>query len=328
MPAGTARLRDPARDSLTGGADDPNRDRSALAIPIWAQVVGLLLLLAFLVLSVDAYAGPGLRNRLLAFAASQPSSQAIPPRVFYEPGPSVQVGQKSIGSEGQDRVFQEGDVVLLGATGQLVRLGSGGRTAEIPSADGAGTTVANLGAWDRAAERLAGVPARFRGGRWVLDDVPLRPVGPDLFPSGAPSEALTDGFRLAPDPEVGRVRRVGDREGPALRIRAGRKTPTMLLETREPFASLDGALVSVTALVRAPSGKMMVLVLEDTVDAAGNVAIVAERRPATEAWTRLTVRRRVLFPSGNDRLLVGLVDAEAGDWIEIRDLDVRLGVAP
>jgi hypothetical protein len=101
-----------------------------------------------------------------------------------------------------------------------------------------------------------------------------------------------------------------------------------MLETREPFTSLDGMLVSVTAVVRAQSGKTMMLALEDTVDAVGNAENVGERRPATEEWTRLTVRRRVVFPSANDRLLVGLVDAEAGDWIEIRDLDVRLGVAP
>lgn len=311
-------------DRTTGS--EPADSRSA--VPVWAQVVGLFLLLAFLALSVDAYAGPGLRNRLLAFAGSQASPQAVPPRVFYEPGASVQVGQKSIGSEGQDRVFQDGDVVLLGATGQLVRLGPGGRAAAIPGADGATTTVANLGAWDRAAQHLAGVPARFRGGRWVLDEIPLPSVAADLHPAGAPSEALTDGFRLAPDPEVGRVRRVGDREGPALRIRASRKAPTMMLETREPFMSLDAALVSVTAVVRAQAGKTIVLALEDTVDAGGNAENVGERRPATEAWTRLTVRRRVLFPSENDRLLVGLVDAEAGDWIEVRELDVRLGVAP
>ena len=328
MPVGTSPLSDPARDSPTGGADHPNRDRSASAIPSWAQFVGLLLLLAFVALSVDAYAGPGLRNRMLAFSGSQPSSQATPSRVFYEPGASVGLGQKSIGSEGQDRAIQEGDAVLLGATGQLVRLGPGGHAAEIAGTDGASTTVANLGAWDRGAQHLAGVTARFRGDRWVLDEIPLQPVGADLHPAGAPSEALTDGFRLAPDSEVGRVRRVGDREGPALRIRASRKAPTMMLETREPFTSLDGELVSVTAVVRAPAGKTMVLALEDTVDANGNAENFGERRPATEEWTRLTVRRRVVFPSPNDRLLVGLLDAEAGDWFEVRDIDVRLGVAP
>jgi hypothetical protein len=299
------------------------------AIPLWTQVVGFLLLLAFLALSVEAYFGPGLRSRLLGFApAPQASSKAIPPRAFYETGSSVRVGQRGIGSEGQDRVIQEGDVVLLGATGQLVRLGSAGRADEIPGSDGAGTTIVDLGAWDPAADRLVGVPARFQGGRWVLDAIPLQSVGADLHPAGAPSEALTDGFWLGPDPDVGRVRRVGDRDRPALRIRASKKTTAMMLETRDPLPTLDGTLVSVTAVVRGQPGKTMVLTLEDVPDARGNAEAVSERRTATDEWTRLTVRRRVVFPSQNDRISLGLVDADAGDWIEVRDLDVRLGVVP
>ena len=296
-------------------------------MPLWAQGVGALLLLAFLALSIDAYAGPGLRNRLLAFTPT-PDAVSIPPLVFYQADSTVRAGQSGIGSEGQDRTLQEGDVILLGEAGQLVRLGPGGRTAEVRATDGATTTVANLGAWDPAADRLAGVLARFQGGRWVLDQISLQSVGADLHPAGAPGEALTDGFRLGPDPEVGRVRRVGDRAGPAIRIRASRKTPTMMLETREPLPTLDGTLVSVTAVVRGQPGKTMVLALEDAVDASGTAESVGERRAATEEWTRLSVRRRVVFPSENDKISIGLLDAEAGDWIEVRDFDVRLGVAP
>jgi len=297
------------------------------AIPVWAQGVGALLLLAFLALSVDAYVGPGLRNRLPAFASAYDAA-SIPPIVFYEAGSSVRVGQTGVGSEGQDRTLQEGDVILLGETGQLVRLGPGGRTAEIRATEGATTVAANLGAWDGAADRLTGVPAHIQGGRWVLDQSPLQTVGADLHPAGAPGEALTEGFKLGPDPEVGRIRRVGDRAGPAIRIRASRKTPTMMLETREPLPTLDGTLVSVTAVVRGQPGKTMVLTLEDAVDASGTAESVSERRAATEERTRLSIRRRVVFPSENDKISIGLLDAEAGDWIEVRDFDVRLGVAP
>ena len=109
------------------------------------------------------------------------------------------------------------------------------------------------------ADRLAGATARYQGGRWIVDQTPLQSVGADLHPARAPSEAQTDGFWLGPDPEAGRVRRVGDRDHPALRIRASKKTPAMMLETREPLPTLDGTLVSVTALVRGQPGKTMVL---------------------------------------------------------------------
>ena len=65
------------------------------------------------------------------------------------PGSTVQVGQVGIGSRGQDRAFQAGDVVLLGATGQLVRLEESGRLTELRPAEGASLQVTSLGPWDR-----------------------------------------------------------------------------------------------------------------------------------------------------------------------------------
>jgi hypothetical protein len=199
--------------------------------------------------------------------------------------------------------------------------------AEIPGAEGASTTVANLGAWDRAADRLAGVAAHYVQGRWMLDDVPLQSVGASLHPAGAPSEALTDGFWLGPEPDVGRFRRVGERSEPAVRVRASKKSPT-LLETRQPLQTLDATLVTVTAVVRGQPGRTLALTLDDAVDAAGTSEAVTDRHPATEEWTRLTVRRRVVFPSEKDKISVGLVDADNGDWFEVRDFEVFLGVAP
>lgn len=311
------------------GTAHPGEAARGHPIPVWAQVVGAVLLLAFLALSVEAYAGPGLRSRVMGVLATTPSApQTVPERVFYEPGASVRIGQKGVGSEGQDRVIQEGDAVLLGATGQLVRVGPGGRASAIPGTDGATTRIANLGAWNRDADRLAGATARFQGGRWTVDRPQLQSVGADLHPARAPGEALTDGFWLGPDPDVGRVRRVGERDHPALRIRASRKAPALTLETREPLPALDGVLVSVTAVVRGQPGKRIVLALEDTVDAAGNTETVTEPRAANEEWTHPTVRKRVVFPSQNDRITVSLLDVEAGDWIEVGDFAVVLGVAP
>jgi hypothetical protein len=248
--------------------------------------------------------------------------------VLYEPGDSVVVGQKSTGSEGQERALIEGDVVLLGATHQIVRLGPGGRTSQVAAPEGATVRVANLGVWQSETGRLAGGEARAHNGQWLLDDLPLPSVGAELNPPRAPSEALAEGFTLGPDADAGRVRRVGDKDGPAIRFRASRKVPLFSLDSRQPIATLDGVLVSVSALVRAQSGKTIMLVLRDTVDAAGNAESVVDRRPSSEEWTRLTVRRRVVFPSPGDSFSVGLVDADGGDWFEVRDVQVVLGVAP
>jgi hypothetical protein len=312
---------------------EPNGARPAdnvgRVVPIWMQIGAALLTLAFLALSVDAYFGPGLRTRVLAASSvGQSEALVVPPRVLYAPGAFVTVGQKGVGSEGQDRTIQEGDTVLLGGTGQVVRVGAGGRTTVITGANGTTTLVANLGAWDGDADRLAGVQARFQGDRWVLNDPGLLANGPDLHPQGAPSEALTSGFSVVPDPDTARVRRVGDQARPAIRIRARRKAATMMLDTREPIQTLDGVLVTVSAVVRGQSGGTMVLALEDVTDADRTVQAATDRRPVSEEWTKLTVRKRILYPSSNDKVLVGLVDVDGDDWFEVREFKIVAGVSP
>jgi hypothetical protein len=291
-------------------------------------MVGLLVLLAFVGLSIESYFGPGLRNRLLGPGLGSVPPDVVPVRVFYQPGAEARAGQKGLGSEGQERVLLEGDSVLLGATGQVVWLGSGGRATPLNSGEGAMTTVTNLGVWDRDSGRLAGALVRFDHGRWRLDDLPLPSVGAVLNPPGAPSEALTAGFALGPDADAGRVRRVNDKDGAAIRFRASRKLPLFSLDSRQPLPTLDGVVVSVSAVVRSQPGKTIALAIKDTVDTGGAVDTVMDRQPTSEEWTTLTVRRRMVYPSPADAFSVGLVDAEGGDWFEVRDVQVVLGAVP
>jgi hypothetical protein len=296
------------------------------AVPLWAQILGLLVLVAFVALSIDAYFGPGLRTRLGLGNAG--AADGVPARVFYEPGPRAQAGQKGIGSEGQERVLLEGDAVLLGATHQIVRLGPAGRVTQLTAPEGTITTVANLGLWQRESGRLTGANAQRQRGQWLLDDFPLTSAGAPLHPPGAPSEDLPDGFTLGPEADVGRVRRVSDGDAPAVRLRASRKAALFSLNSREPIPSLDDVLVTITAVVRGQPGKTIVLALRDVTDAAGNAETVADRRPTSEEWTTLSVRRRVADPSPGDSFSVGIMDADGGDWFEVRDLTVVLGVVP
>jgi hypothetical protein len=317
----------PAHDPSVDAGRPAPRETAGQAIPIWAQLAGLVILLAFVGLSVEAYFGPGLRARLFG-AGDAGTAATIPARVLYDPGDTARVGQKSTGSEGQERTLLEGDSVLLGATHQIVRLGPGGRAVSVPATEGAVTSVANLGVWQPETGRLGGAEARAHNGQWLIDEPPLPSVGAALNPPGTSSDALTDGFTLGPDADAGRVRRVDDKDGPAIRFRASRKVPLFSLDSRQPLPTLDGVLVSVSAVVRAQAGKTIALLVNDTIDSGGTVETVTDRRPTSEEWTKLTVRRRMLYPSPADSFSVGLVDPDGGDWFEVRDVQVVLGVAP
>ena len=301
-------------------------------VPTWILAVGVMLVLVFIGLVIQTYSGRPLVSRLAAFvpgAGSEQLADADRSRVLYVPGATVQVGQVGIGSRGQDRVFQAGDIVLLGTTRQLVRLEDSGRLTEFRAAEGTPLRVMSLGPWDPAAGSLAGLVAHYVGQAWILEVPELQPVGSRLRVQGAPEEALAAGFQLVP-PTAGRVRWFDTADGSTVRIRPVGRIPSLAVESWDPLPSLDNAAVTVKATVRGSLGANLELALNDVIDASGTVQKTADRRGVTheDEWMTLRVERRVLFGSPNDRFSMGLVEVRSRDWLEVRELGVYLGILP
>jgi hypothetical protein len=316
---------------VTAAARQPvQRDRPDL--PVWALVLGAVICLVFAGMVVQTFTNRpilGLIAALVPGSRSEQLSAAEPQRAFYTPGSTVQAGQVGLGARGQDRVFQVGDLVLLGETHRLVRIEDGNRLTEVRAPDGATLTVASLGAWDQAAGELAGLPARSVNGAWVVDAPSLQSVGPPLHPPDASDDELTADFRLVPA-TAGRIKR-GDRPaGPVVRLRPAARAPALALEGWDPLSSLDNAIVTVVATVRATQGASLELTLNDVVDAAGTIQKTSDRRsaPNEDEWLTLRVQRRVQFPSPNDYYSIGLTEIRNRDWLEVRDLSIYLGVLP
>ena len=301
-------------------------------VPAWALGLGIVLVLVFVGLATQTYTGRPLLDRVAALLPGSSSGQvtdADRARVFYVPGATVQVGQVGIGSRGQDRAFQVGDVVVLGATSRLVRIESGGRLVDLRAPEGTTLQVMSLGPWDTAQSSLAGLPVRFAGGNWVLEAPTIQPAGATFRVRGGPEEELSPGFQLVP-PTGGRVRWFDTAEGSAVRIRPLNRLPSLVLETAEPLPALDNAAVTVVAVVRGAVGANVELALNDTIDASGTVQKTAERQPVAreEEWMTLRIQRRVLFASPQDRFSVGLMEVRTRDWLEVRELGVYLGILP
>jgi hypothetical protein len=314
----------------SAGHERPDREQPD--VPVWALVVGALLVLIFTGLVLQTFSGRSLVTLLATLVPSAHSemlTDADHARAFYVPGATVQVGQLGIGSRGQDRAFQPGDLVLLGTIGRLVRLEDGNRLTEIQAVEGSSLLVTSLGGWDPATGSLAGLTARYVNGAWIVAAPQLEPVGAALHVKGAPEEELSAGFRLMPA-TAGRVRRLDGPDGPVVRIRPTGRTQSLALESWDPLPGLDNVSVTVQATVRASEGASLELALNDVVDAAGTVQKTAERRSVLndDEWLTLRIRRRVLFASPDDRFSVGLLEVRNRDWLEVRELGVYLGVQP
>jgi hypothetical protein len=310
----------------------PGTERAAPPVPVWGLAVGIVLVLAFAGLVVQTYVGRSIRSyvgALLPGGGTEQMENADAVRVWYVAGDTVRAGQVGIGSRGQDRTFQAGDLVLLGAAGRLVRIGEGGRLTELRADEGTTPSVQGLGAWDSAAGTLGGARARFVRGAWTVEAPALPPVGAPLSVSGAPDDELTADFQLMPG-TAGRIRRFEGSAGSGVRLRPTGRTASLLLEGWQPLPTLDNATVTVRAVVRASEGASVELALSDVLDAAGTIQRTVDARsaPDEDAWMTLRVQRRVTFGSPNDRYSVGLVDVRNRDWLEVRDLAVYLGTLP
>jgi hypothetical protein len=111
-------------------ARHPGSDLDRPDVPLWAVTLGAVVALILGGLVVQTFTGRSLVSRVAALLPGSHSEQLAAGdtmRALYTPGSTVRVGQVAIGARGQDRAFQPDDTVLLGATGQLVRLGGDGR---------------------------------------------------------------------------------------------------------------------------------------------------------------------------------------------------------
>jgi hypothetical protein len=310
----------------------PSTERPAPPVPFWGLALGVVLVLTFAGLVIQTYTDRSIRSyvgALLPGGGTEQLGDADAARVWYVAGDTVRAGQVGIGSRGQDRTFQAGDLVLLGAAGRLVRIEEGGRQTELRADEGTTISVLGLGAWDSAAGTLGGARARFVRGAWTVEAPELVPGGAPLSAPGAPDDELTADFQLTPATAV-RIRRFDGEAGSGVRLRPTGRSATLLLEGWQPLPTLDNATVTVQAVVRASEGASVELALSDVLDASGTIQRTVDARsaPDEDTWMTLRVQRQVTFGPPNDRYSVGVVDVRNRDWLEIRDLAVYLGTLP
>jgi hypothetical protein len=229
-------------------------------------------------------------------------------------------------------VLATGDVVFTRGLGSLVRLRADGPPVPLTAEPGQRVRVNNVGPWDDKQGSLAGLDAVYQAsGQWVLDVAPLHAANtnPD-FRLGTDAEPLT-GYQM--DPSDGfTVARMSDDTGSFVRVTATQENAWVQVTAREPLATLDGAPVTLRGQIRAhatqPNAKVS-LTLHDVVAEDGRVAQKISRSLASEEWTTLWAQLpNVVYPSPEDYFALGLVRVGEGDWFDIRELSLFVGLLP
>lgn len=318
--------------SVVTGADSPSAPASdvpASDVPRWAYVVGVLLALAFIELSAQAYFGRSTVDRVAALVPRKEMLAAAPPPVYHVARENqARVGRLVIDADGRDRALVVGDLVLVGELGRLVRVERDGRPTTLDAAAGTTVEVANLGPWDARERHVGGLAATAAGGRWTVSAPAWTLAGHDLRLPGPVASALPEGFWRSPSEGPYEVTRLEDADGPYYRFDIVRSMPFLVLSSRDPLADVDEVPITVRALARARSGALMTLTIFDVVDETGRTETSMDKRQGSESWEELRVSTRARYPSQGDNFSFGVFDAQPRDWFEVRGLDLVVGLLP
>ncbi|MBV9325868.1 MAG: hypothetical protein JO352_19030 [Chloroflexi bacterium] len=317
--------------ALHEGLGRPSDD-DAFGIPLWATIVGGLLVLATLGLLVQAYFGFEPPAATATVAVESPLQEAGRPgelNAWYvadrnTPAPGAPL---DAGPANKPVTVTPGDLVLRGPSHDLVEVQPDGTL--VPAAQsnaGARAWLPNAGMWDRSNQRFAGIAAVFNNGNWNLDMTGVSAANPNSdFRAGNASDPLP-GYTVSPSDGAYTVSIMVDGSGPFVRIQANADTAFLQVDGGAPVNSLDGVPVTLRGQIRAHTAGALNLTIWDVTGDSGKVRSFTDREPAAEDWTTLTTRApQVVFPSPDDYFSIGIVDVKAGDWFDVRELSVFLG---
>jgi hypothetical protein len=312
-------------------------DADSLGVPTWAVLIGGLLALATLVLLAQSYFGlPGSRPAPQNGAAAPVADSVLPEasrpgvmNAWYvtgegtpSPGATLDVGPAN-----KPVQVSALDLVLSSSSHNLSEVQPDGQLVQAQAREGDRVWLPNAGLWDRASQRFQGIAAVFSNGSWALDmtDVEAANANSD-FRAGDASNPLP-GYSVSPSDAGYTVTRMADQSGPFIRIQATRDAAFLQVNGGPPVTSLDGVPVTLRSQIRAHTSGEFNLSVWDVVSDSGKVKSFTNRHQASEDWTTLFTRaQQVVYPSPEDYFSVGVVAVKAGEWFDVRELSVFVGV--
>ncbi|HLC42604.1 MAG TPA: YfhO family protein, partial [Methylomirabilota bacterium] len=228
-----------------------------------------------------------------------------------------------------DLVLAEGDVVLSGSSGQLLRLEKYGGMVRLVGQKGQKILVSNVGMWESTSRAFTGFEAVYDNGRWVVDASPMRPVNPNSnFQIDSEKEPIP-GFWVSSGVAGYTITHMRDESGPFVRVQATQPQPYLSINGQDALTTLHGVPASVRGQVRAHSKSRPRLTLHDVVAGDGTTEDYSTRSRSAGEWTTLIVRaEKIRYPSSSDRFSLGLTKVSAGDWFDVRELSLFVGILP
>jgi len=301
-------------------------------VPRWALAAASLLVLTFLGFSVEAYFGVDPLARLIhAFHRDEQrlSASSALGALYLPPGVKVAAGAEAMRSDGTSRPLLQGNVILDGASGKLLRLEPDGRAALLTGEDGQRVHISNVGPWDSAKGGLSGLEAVDQDGHWVIDSSVVKPSNENSDFQASTADQPLSGFWVSPADAGYTATLMHDDNGPFVRIQATTTGSYLAVTGQGPLASLQGAPVTLGAEVLTHGSGKVRLTVYDVVGPNGQNKTYTSEGGVPNKWSVFTLRvPRIEYPDPADNFSLGLYDVHAGDSFDVRWLRLDIGVLP
>jgi hypothetical protein len=293
--------------------------------------------------------------------ATPTPDQVIRGALSFQSRTVPQIGDPVVDEAGRASVLNEGDLLWLPSSGDLVELGVGGRITHLTAGDNQEVGVRNVGPWDSFRAQFVGARAVFQDGHWHLQP---RATLPSALPSAcasdnspgtqtAPAVAVTRFFAVpntasncnsqfqlgtdldpipywhmttAPDAYV--AKRMVDNSGEFVRITASRAVPLLAIYAHDPLDSLVGQPVALHAQIRAQTRARHVLTLHVGAGGGNAPAEFTAETPGSGDWITLaTPAESIDWQSPESNFSLGLSNVSGGDWFDVRELSLVAGTS-
>ncbi|GEM_PF-442542 len=294
-----------------------------------AGIVSVLLIVACEV-AIRAHLGVFAQTRLASLApvtlkSIRPKDTATMRALFF---PTTQQAAFAYGTPfGGAGAAHSAMAILIGDPGIMFLVQSTGRVAKVMVPDGQKILIQNVGEWNSLTSSLSGLYATSRHARWVIDEGVMHPVVQnDLGPGrgdGIP------GLWVSPGNATYTIKRMHDRGESFVRVTALKSSSYLSISGTAPLSRLDHMPVSIRGRIRAHSrlGHMS-LSLYDVVAKDGRAMDHRTETTPRDPWTTLTVGTDHFVANTGSNYSIGLVGVQAGDWFDVRELDVFVGLLP
>lgn len=259
-------------------------------------------------------------QRLSTAAAGALSVVAVPKQALLGPQVVTWSAAAVVGP------LQPGATVLTTDTGALWTYHADATFSPLVGDVGQQVHVVNVGPWDAARGQVTGLIAQFDGEQWRIDTSPMWPII-TLDLRGLATPVPTDWWMSPPDAQFD-TRSVREQGVSFLHVSARQASPVLFLTTIQVLPQLNGVPVSATATIRASRPVMQALTLYDMVT-GGQPRVTLERTEVAQQWTTLTLRSGLMSgPSEGDNVSIGIQDVAAGDWYDVRSVNLYEGILP